>query len=347
MKNKILQFLVTSVFLGVIYFTNISFSSGPPSNAAVTGCSCHGPDDASTLVTINFNNNSALAYNNGQTYPISITVASQNNKPGAGFAMSYNIGTLTPVSGGTQVSGNEWRHTTPKAMLGSFPSSTTWTANWTAPASGNTPLDLQAAGNAVSLSSGSANDEWNFASSINIPLPVKFKSIQLSSIHNQQLIEWTVLGEVNMKNYEIQFSSNGTDFKTFKSLEALNKEEEHTYNSILETGIVSQYYRIKASDIDGKQYYSEVVFSNPSLLKKQVSIFPNVLNSNGTLTVQNENLEAQYTLCIQNSMGQTLQRINLNSQSQKVSLNNLSSGIYFVSLKNQTSQTYLDKIIIQ
>ena len=59
------------------------------------------------------------------------------------------------------------------------------------------------------------------------------------------------------------------------------------------------------------------------LIKKQFSIYPYLLNSKGTLTVQNENVEGQIILHIRNSIGQIAKTITLNKCSQQIRLNNL------------------------
>lgn len=348
MKNKSRNSVLLSVVLIVIYIINISYSSGPPTNAVTTGCTCHGVANANTFVSINFNNGAGLQYNNNQTYPIAITISSQANKPGAGFIMSYNIGSLTPVSSGTQITSGVWMHSTPKAMTGINPTTTTWIANWTAPATGNTPLQLKAAGNAVSLSSGSSLDQWNFASSINIALPVFFESFNVYQLNESIEVRWEVLNEKNMSNYEIQNSTDGIVFTTIKNFLPDNNESKHAYtwtdNNTNKNSKI--YYRILAKDVNGNNYYS-IIQSVSYKKTDSLKIYPNVISAGSGFYLLSDNLNINNDLQIYNHIGQLVLKTKIINNKQFIDIPNLSNGLYFISLSDNNSFNYLNKLIVQ
>jgi hypothetical protein len=349
MKKKILQFIFTSVTLGIIYFTNVSYSTGPDLNTPTAGCTCHGAANANTSVIINFNNGGPLVYNNGQTYPLVITVNSLANKPGGGFAMSYNIGTLTPVTPGTTVGSGVWRHNTPRAMSGANPSTTSWVANWTAPPNGSTVLQFKAAGNAVSLSNGSALDHWNFAPDVNVPLPVFFESLKVSASGAYNNIVWDVISEKNIKSYEIQRSGNGVDFKSVHSVTALNTEQKHSYEWMDLSDPLSSvlYYRIMAIDVDGKESYSVTESLKRDAASAVNLLYPNMASANSQVKVQLAETQAGDEILLISSMGQIISRTAIHARTTDLSTAGLAEGMYFVVLKSQQQRVLIDRLMIR
>jgi len=347
MKNKVLQFIFVSTILGIAYFTNISFSAGPPDSAVTGGCTCHGAANANTLVSINFNNGGGLNYNNGQTYPLQITVSSQANKPGAGFALSYNIGSLTPVTPNTQVSGGVWKHSVPRNATGSNPSVTTWSANWTAPASGNTPLQLKAAGNAVSLSAGSSLDEWNFASDLNIPLPVFFEALHLNVAGHLVNVQWDVVNEKNIERYDVMKSSDGISFELIQSMQAANAETKHgyaVYDPIRQAGDI--YYMVVAHDLNGHSFQSTIASLGISADMATTLLMPNTVRQGEMVRVQHAD-QAGSELHIVNSIGQPILKIPLTGSSTQFNTSPLPAGMYFVTWHNGYTQKLVDRLLVR
>lgn len=349
MKRKILQFIFTTLTLGIIYFTNVSYSTGPDLNTPVTGCTCHGAANANTSVIINFNNGGPLVYNNGQTYPLVITVNSLANKPGAGFAMSYNIGTLSPVTPGTTVGSGVWRQNTPRAMSGANPSTTSWVANWTAPANGSTVLQFKAAGNAVSLSNGNLLDHWFFAPTVNVPLPVFFESLHVYDAGAFNQIVWEVISEKNISFYEIQKSSNGVDFKSMETIPAINTEEKHRYEWLDPSNVGSAvvYYRILASDVDGKESYSvtESLKKNTSLGGNR--LYPNIVDANSPVKILLNAVQAGDQILVTNWLGQIISQKAATAGTSEMNTAGLSAGMYFVILQSQQQRSLIDRLMIR
>ena len=75
-----------------------------------------------------------------------------------------------------------------------------------------------------------------------------------------------------------------------------------------------------------------------------ININPNPFNSSTTIQIQTEIKNSSLTIC--NVFGQTVQRINVNSDKIILDRDNLPSGIYFVSLTQDNKRIATDKLII-
>jgi hypothetical protein len=341
--KKIIKCSFLTVTLAIIYFTNVSYSSGPPTNSATAGCSCHGPSQSpDILVTVSFNGGN-LYYTNGQTYPITISVVSANGQPAAGFALSTNVGTFNSPAAGTQVQGNVWRHNVPQATNGFGFTSATWTINWTAPATGAVPLQIFASGNAVNLDGGPSGDEWAFASSLNVALPIIFTHFTASSFEKNIVLNWSIADEKNVKEYQIEQSENGIDFSTIGKVEA-NLFSKYQFIDASKSNSSLAYYRIKAIDMDGKFILSKIIKFEKESKSTPIKIYPTIVSENTMIQIQHN--ESQAELMIYNMNGQLVKTQQVTSSTSNFALNEISNGVYFVFIKTNNNISFVDKITL-
>jgi len=339
--KKIIQFSFITFTLAIIYFTNVSYSSGPPTSSVTGGCSCHGPASANTFVTVDFNGGD-LYYTNGQTYPITISVISSSSKPAAGFALSTNIGTFGNEPAGTQLSGNVWMHNTPEATLGASPSVASWTIDWTAPASGAVPLQIFAVGNAVNLAGGSSGDEWAFSPSLNVALPLVFTNFRATTVEKNMILNWSIVEEKNVKEYQIEQSKNGADFTAIGKVDAnLLATYQFIDDSKENTPIV--YYRIKAIDLNGKFITSKIIQVEKENAASSIKIYPTMVTENHPIYIQHNERDAD--IMIYNMNGQLVKTQQITKSTSVLDLHEMSKGMYFVFVRTNKTKTFVDKII--
>jgi hypothetical protein len=340
--KKIINCSFLTATLAIIYFTNVSFSSGPPTNSATAGCSCHGPASFFTNVAISFNGGN-LNYTNGLTYPITISVGSYFGAPFAGFALSTNVGTFSSPPAGTQVQGNVWRHNVPQATNGFGTTFATWTINWTAPATGAIPLQIFASGNAVNLDGGDGGDEWAFATSLNVALPVVFTDFMASSFEKNIVLNWSIADEKNVKEYQIEQSENGIDFSTIGKVEA-NLLAKYQFIDASKSNSSLAYYRIKAIDMDGKFILSKIIKFEKESKSSPIKIYPTIVTGNTPIQIQHNESHAE--LMIYNMNGQLVKIQQVTSSTSNFALNEISKGIYFVFIKTNNNISFVDKITL-
>ncbi len=90
-------------------------------------------------------------------------------------------------------------------------------------------------------------------------LPVAFESFQVSSNNNGNLLTWIVSGQKNVSHYEIEYSTDATNFATVGSVAARTGGARITYNFLHKVSNTKNgYYRVKVVDLDGEITYSAI-----------------------------------------------------------------------------------------
>jgi hypothetical protein len=112
-------------------------------------------------------------------------------------------------------------------------------------------------------------------------LPVKFISITASLINkSSSIIKWSVgLPTTNSDKFEIQFSTDGSNWNTIETLHITNTNQG-SYQ-FLHTGIPfgNLFYRIREIDLNGAYAYSTVVFLNKKNNNNSFVFFTNPANN--------------------------------------------------------------------
>ncbi|MEJ0103016.1 MAG: T9SS type A sorting domain-containing protein [Bacteroidota bacterium] len=171
-------------------------------------------------------------------------------------------------------------------------------------------------------------------------LPVKLLSFSGSYNDNATALSWETEAEVNFDHYEIERSSNGSDFiYTGKvAAQAGNEKKQYSFSDNLATVNGSLfYYRLKMIDIDGKFKYSNVI-----LIRKDaksingISISPNPVVGNGAATLRITSVTSgKIELRVIDMAGKIVlqQESRVSEGTNSISINNtsrLQSGIYTV-----------------
>jgi methionine-rich copper-binding protein CopC len=140
-------------------------------------------------------------------------------------------------------------------------------------------------------------------------IPVSFTSVEAYKQDNGNIIDWKVSNEVNVKQYEVEESSDGFTFATLTVTPPMtNNGGSASYEATDGHPFQGQnYYRIKSVDINGKAIYSQIVRVQPVIsLKSDISIYPNPLQ-NGTINLQFVNqATGTYFVRVTDQLGQPI-----------------------------------------
>lgn len=169
-----------------------------------------------------------------------------------------------------------------------------------------------------------------------ITLPVELVSFKGTNANSQVQLIWETASELNNEGFEVQKSTDGSEFIVIEFVSGEGTTSEfNTYSFTDLNGNQDAYYRLRQVDFDGEYEFSTILFirneSNPSL---NITIYPNP--TKGNISVLGD--FTRYTLM--DTQGRTIHR-NLNTTSYKAGLEisqiltNQESGIYF--LKTQSS----------
>lgn len=185
----------------------------------------------------------------------------------------------------------------------------------------------------------------------NSPLPVSWGKVEAATARNGINISWSTLSETNNAKFIIEHSTNGREFNAIGRLAgAGNSSRAIRYNYLHEQANlqITNYYRIKQVDFDGKSDYSRTVTVQPTRsLNQIVETTPNPFNNTLDVFV---NAEAGINVNVElmDMIGKVVstQQINTVGGKEKVSFNteDLNNGIYFVRIQ-QGSETVTRKVI--
>ena len=117
-------------------------------------------------------------------------------------------------------------------------------------------------------------------------LPVKFISVQVvKKGSNESLISWKVENQIGINNYKIERADDGVNFSEIGDVNALNVNEAlyQFSDKNLKAGIY--YYRIKAKNITGEFYLSEVVKIEINAKEILISVSPNPVSAIRKVTI--------------------------------------------------------------
>lgn len=146
-------------------------------------------------------------------------------------------------------------------------------------------------------------------------LPLSFTNVTARSINNSVSISWATVNEKNVTHYEVERSSDGIQFeRTGDAVQAAN-ELSNTYTLIdAAPGSGVNYYRVKATDRDGKSTLSDVVKVMMQNVQAVITVYPNPATATNINIKMRGHQEGIYQLTVMNGLGNVLYR-----QSQKLS----------------------------
>ncbi len=185
---------------------------------------------------------------------------------------------------------------------------------------------------------------------LGVPLPVEFNSVSITAGISNAKLKWKVGAEINIKQYDIQRSSNGVDFTTIASVTARGSSEYMYTDDAVLTG--NSFYRIIAKENNGKSIISRIlVYSsfhkNPSIIvapnpveDKRINLQLNNLEKGKVLLeLFNSNSQCVFSTCIENEGGICTKSILVP--------NTCSTGVYNLLVRTLNAKTVNSRVFIK
>ncbi len=170
-------------------------------------------------------------------------------------------------------------------------------------------------------------------------LPVGLTSFAARWNHNEVDLQWQITNEINLKSFDIEYSSDGVNFSTITSVAYRMGISAYLYAHL--TPSLKNFYRLKMIDADGKYFYSRIL-SVQKLAggNKIVLIYPNPAYSDVTLQVNSSNNEKIKVSLIDNSGRVVLQKFFTVFSGQNYlsldGLDQLPTATYLLKVKSHT-----------
>lgn len=140
------------------------------------------------------------------------------------------------------------------------------------------------------------------------PLAVLFVDVKAFQKDSGVQIEWSNLTEKDIAVYSVERSINGTDFTTiYQQLPLDNRNNKRSYEAFDPNPVSgANFYRIKARELSGKDFYSKILNINLAQKNKGLSLYPNPV-SGTAITISLSGLQkGQYNLQFVNMSGQVI-----------------------------------------
>ena len=138
-------------------------------------------------------------------------------------------------------------------------------------------------------------------------LPVKFVSVEATRKDRQVQVDWTIGNEVDIKSYEVERSSNGASWLKIATRTAVSNHSTFASYSAMDANPLNgdNYYRIKAIEMNGKEFYSPVVkVKTTAATTGEIVLYPNPVTGN-QLSISFKNVkQGNYKVKVYNALGQ-------------------------------------------
>jgi hypothetical protein len=184
-----------------------------------------------------------------------------------------------------------------------------------------------------------------------LPLPIVLKSFDVRKLNgNNSLISWVTEQEVNVKEYEVEHSSNGSNFTTLGKVvpPSPNSSTEQKYSIQDKQPFPGKnYYRLKQTDLDGK--FEIFSIKSISFDSKEEYFKVNQPSSN-RIRISSVNKKGAYSVQIRDTQGRLIQQQMLllegSVNDTYINLNQTIKGIVFVTLSSEEDKQSF-KLLLQ
>ena len=173
-----------------------------------------------------------------------------------------------------------------------------------------------------------------------IVLPVTLISFTGNEDGGKTNLFWKVADEINLKQYEIQKSTDAVNFTNIGVIKS-GKKEYSFIDKNTNTYFDKYYYRLKMTDADGKFSYSTVLSIK---IKGQVSLAISPNPANNFVTVSG--FEKPGKINIINSNGSIVYNANTTAQAMKINIASLPAGLYVLRFTDGKATSF-KKFIVQ
>jgi hypothetical protein len=167
------------------------------------------------------------------------------------------------------------------------------------------------------------------------PLPILLDNVKAYEKNNGVQVEWSNLTEKDVYNYIVQRSANGRDFTEISYQWPKNNMDDRADYTAFDANPIrgANYYRIKATEITGKELYSKTLRVEIGNTRQTITLYPNPVTGHQFTLALNGIRQGNYSLTIINNSGQKVYQTMIQSGSTSVTQSlqlplSITPGIY-------------------
>jgi len=177
-------------------------------------------------------------------------------------------------------------------------------------------------------------------------LPVNFISFNGKKTSKGTELTWKVGGEVNVKAYEVERSTNGnSQFTKIGSVPATGSDSYTFTDAAAHSGVV--FYRVRNIDEDGKFKYTTVLSFNNGAASTVFKVVPTVVTSK--TTVQHGASGGNASITLSTADGRVVRNLRpaAGAVQTDVDMSNLNAGLYILKWSNGNGAVETVKVVKQ
>jgi hypothetical protein len=175
-------------------------------------------------------------------------------------------------------------------------------------------------------------------STINNPLPIKLASFAVECLNGLANIVWKTVGEQNTSRFDVERSTDGTQWQTIGNIAAAGYSQQEKDYSFTDGNATpgSVFYRIVEIDLDGAVSYSTTASAKCALVSDDPVIYPNPVRdilwlsmfSPGASDIKMDIFNANGA-----SVGEQINRLNAGANKIGIDMKPFAPGIYFINIQ--------------
>ena len=169
------------------------------------------------------------------------------------------------------------------------------------------------------------------------PLSSKLDKIAAINAGNRNRIDWSTASETGGDKFEIQRSIDGRSFAGIGNAEGNGSASSYSYwDAAPKDG--KNYYRVKMTDVTGKEFYTTVVSATVSGNGAfSVNAYPNPVS--GVLTVvANGEMGSDASIIVTDVTGSVVKTISVKDNISEINMSELAGGVFFVKYSDKVQQ---------
>ena len=162
-------------------------------------------------------------------------------------------------------------------------------------------------------------------------VPVRLISFTASLRNATTDLKWTVANETNLKQYQIEYSTDGISFKELGNILATNQSiYNYEYNT---GGSPKNYFRLKLINEDGSFVYSSAIVIDEQADAAIIRLYPNP--STGNININATNIKPNTFIVITDYTGRILKQSTIAAGLNNINVNGLGNGMYLIQMKEE------------
>ena len=182
-----------------------------------------------------------------------------------------------------------------------------------------------------------------------IAVPITLISFEAKAALKNIVLNWSTAAEINNKGFVIERSINGIDFEKIGWVEGrVNSSTVNTYqyhDNFVQPGVL-YFYRLRQTDIDGRQTFTEIRQAKIKDASMNVSISPNPAKN--LVTIFTSGSKGFSNINLVNAKGQLVKswkQVNTSAARQPLDISNIAAGVYMIQIIN-AERSFAEKLIV-